>query len=311
MSNEQTPLWHFWQPRFWPLWLGLGLLRLIVLLPQRARMKVGSFVGGLAYRVAGSRVQVAHRNIELCFPELSPEEQNDLTRRHFQSLGKMAVEMAMGWWLSDAAIERLVTIEGEENLEQPVKDGQGILMLAGHFAGTEICGRYMKDRLPPMAAMYRPNNSPLMDEFMRRSRAQSVPQLITKNSIRELLKALKNGTPVWYAPDQAYVGKNAVLVDFCGEPGMTNPATSQLLKSGKAVLIPFFPMRNADDSGYHIIYEPPVENIPTDDIEADTALVNKALESHIRRVPEQYYWVHKRFKGRPEPYPNPYIQSKG
>jgi len=306
MSAKQTPLWHFWQPRYWFHWLGLGILRLIVCLPQRARMAIGSGLGSLAYRLVGSRRKIALRNIELCFPDLSPAEQQALTRKHFQSLGKMTIEMAMGWWISDDEVERLTTLEGHEHVLAALDKGQGVLMLGGHFAGTEVCGRYMKKRFPPMAAMYRPNNNALMDEFMRRSRAQSVPELITKSGIRNLLRALKNNTPVWYAPDQAYVGKNAVLVDFCGEPGMTNPATSQLLKSSGAVLIPFFPMRLADDSGYHIIYGAPVENIPTDDVEADTALVNRVLEEHIRRVPEQYYWVHKRFKGRPAPYPDPY-----
>jgi len=269
-------------------------------------MAIGGWIGALAYRVVASRRKIAQRNIELCFPDLSAEEQEALTRKHFKSLGKMAIEMAMGWWISDKEVEDLTTIEGQEHILEAFAEGKGVLMLSGHFAGSEIGGRFVKQHVPPMAAMYRPNNNPLVDELMRRSRLQSVPQLITKSGIRELLRALKKQVPVWYAPDQAYIGKNALLADFCGEPGMTNPATSQLLKSGNAVLIPFFPMRREDDSGYHMIFAPPVENIPTEDVQADTELVNKVLEEHIRRVPEQYYWVHKRFKGRPEPYPDPY-----
>jgi len=306
MSNEPTPLWHFWQPRYWFHWIGLGVLRLIVMLPQKARMAIGGGIGALGYSLVGSRRRIAQRNIELCFPEMPPEEQKNLTREHFRSLGKQTVEMAMSWWISDEEVESLITLEGTEHLMQLVADGEPVLMLAGHFAGTELGGRYMKPRLPPMAAMYRTNNNPLMNEIMRRSRSQSVPELITKDSVRSLLKALKNKTPVWYAPDQAYVGKAAILVPFCGEPAMTNPATSQLLKASKAKLVPFFPMRLADDSGYHIIFKPAVTGIPTDNIEADAELVNKALEEHIRQVPEQYYWVHKRFKGRPPPYPDPY-----
>jgi Kdo2-lipid IVA lauroyltransferase/acyltransferase len=158
--------------------------------------------------------------------------------------------------------------------------------------------------------MYRPNKNPLLNAFMWRSRSKSIRELITKDSVRQLLRALKNGSPVWYAPDQAYTGKNSVLADFCGVPAMCNPATTQLLKTSRATLVPFLPSRLADDSGYKITFLPIVDTLPTADVVADTTAINAILEQHIRNYPEQYYWVHRRFKGRPAPLPDAYARNQ-
>ena len=310
MNEAPQSLWHFWQPRYWPLWLGLGLLRIIVLFPQKMRMKMGALLGKITYLVAGERTFVAQRNIELCFPDLSPEEQLALTHKHFESLGKLGIEMGMCWWISDKEAEELFVIEGMENLEEAMRRDKGILLLCGHFAGVELSGRHMKDKLPSMAAMYRPNKNPLLNAFMLRSRAASTDELITKDSVRQLLRAMRNKKAIWYAPDQAYTGKNAVLVDFCGVPAMCNPATTQLLKTGGASLLPFLPSRLADDSGYKVEFLPVIDSIPSDDSAADTAQINAVFERHIREFPEQYYWVHRRFKGRPSNLGDAYAKTK-
>jgi KDO2-lipid IV(A) lauroyltransferase len=283
---------------------------MVVFLPQKQRMAVGALLGRLSHKLAGKRAFVAQRNIELCFPDLSPDEQRALTRKHFESLGKMAVEMGMSWWMSDAELKKIFVLEGQENIDEALSRDKGVLMLCGHFAGVELSGRRIVDILPPMAAMYRPNNNPLLNTFMWRSRSKSIPELITKNSVRQLLRALKNKKPVWYAPDQAYTGKNSVLADFCGVPAMCNPATSQLLKTSGATLVPFLPSRLADDSGYKVIFLPMVETLPTDDVVADTNAINRILEKHIREYPEQYYWVHRRFKARPAPLADAYARTK-
>lgn len=310
MNEASQPLWHFWQPRFWPLWAGLGLLRIIVLFPQKLRMKVGSLLGKLAYLLAGERAIVAQRNIELCFPNLSPVEQLMLTHKHFESLGKLAIEMGMGWWISDKEAEELFVIEGIENLKEAIRREKGILLLCGHFAGVELSGRALKNKLPQMAAMYRPNKNALLNAFMLRSRAASTEELITKDNVRQLLRALKQQKAVWYAPDQAYTGKNAVLVNFCGVPAMSNPATTQLVKASKASLLPFLPSRLPDDSGYKLQFLPIVDDIPSEDPVDDTIKINAVFERHIRNFPEQYYWVHRRFKGRPSNLGDAYGKTK-
>jgi KDO2-lipid IV(A) lauroyltransferase len=306
MSTEIVPLYRFWQPRYWPLWCGIVLLRLIILLPQFARMSVGRFLGRLVMRVAGDRRQVASRNLELCFPELDDAARNDLVRKHFESIGMGIIELGMAWWCSDAYMDSIVTLNGLEHLHTALGKGHGVLMLSGHFATTEVSGRPMKTRLPPMAAMYRPSNNRLTDQIMRRCRGRSTAVLIGKTGIRQLLKVLKANQPVWYAADQAYNRKGTVLVPFFNEPATTNTAISQISKISKAPVVPFFPFRIDNGKRYTIDILPALENFPSGDDAADALRINQILEQQIRKAPEQYYWVHRRFKGRPEGYPDPY-----
>jgi KDO2-lipid IV(A) lauroyltransferase len=306
MSTEIIPLYRFWQPRYWPLWCGIALLRLIVCLPQSARMAVGRLLGRLVMRVAGSRRKIASRNLELCFPELDGAARSDLVQKHFESIGMGIIELGMAWWCSDAYMDSIATINGIEHLQAALKKEHGVIILSGHFATTEISGRPMKALLPPMAAMYRPSNNPLTDQIMRRCRGRSTAELISKTGIRQLLKVLKANRPVWYAADQAYNRKGTALVPFFNEPATTNTAISQISKVSKTLVVPFFPFRIDNGKSYTIDILPALDNFPSGDDAADAARINQILEEQIRKAPEQYYWVHRRFKGRPEGYPDPY-----
>lgn len=312
MSADTTfiPLYRFWQPRFWPGWLVLAILRLLVMLPHSIRMACGRFLGRLACRLLSSRRKIARRNLEICFPEHSAQELDHLARRHFESLGMGVIELGMAWWCSDAELERLTVVTGAEHVQEALQNGTGAVMLSGHFAITEIAGRAMKPLLPPMAAMYRPSKNPMNDQVMRRCRGQSVPDLITKTSIRQLIKILKNNRAVWYAADQAYTGKGAELVEFFGVPAMTTTAISQIARVSKAPVIPMLPARLDNGRGYEIRYLPAFDDFPGDSALADAERVHALLEGHIRDYPEQYYWVHKRFKGRPAELPDLYAQPR-
>jgi KDO2-lipid IV(A) lauroyltransferase len=306
MNKTLIPLYHFWQPRYWPLWLGVGILRVIFCLPQPARMACGRFMGRLLHRFAGKRGHIARRNLQICFPELDESALGDLTQKHFESIGMSVIELGIAWWSSDQDIEKLATVNGVENIEAALNDGNGVLLLSGHFATTEISGRPLQPLMPPMAAMYRPSSNPLTDQIMRRCRGRSTAELITKSSIRQLLKVLKSNRIVWYAADQAYNRKGTVLVPFFGEPATTNTSISQISKISNARVVPFFPLRTNNGASYEINILPPLEKFPSGDDEADAIRINELLEQQIRKAPAQYYWVHRRFKGRPEGYPDPY-----
>ncbi|MGI9291325.1 MAG: LpxL/LpxP family Kdo(2)-lipid IV(A) lauroyl/palmitoleoyl acyltransferase [Gammaproteobacteria bacterium] len=306
MNEDFVPLYRFWKPRFWPAWIVLGILRLIVSLPQSLRMACGRGLGRLARRLLKSRRHIAEVNVRICFPELSEKEIDLLTVRHFESLGMGVIELGMAWWCSDKQLARLITVKGTESLLELVEQGQAVLMLSGHFALTEIAGRAMQPLLPPMAAMYRPSDNPMNDQIMRRCRGRSTPELITKTSIRRLVKLLKSNYPIWYASDQAYWGKGAELIPFFSEPAMTNTSLSQIARLGKATVVPFAPRRINNGERYEIEYLPPLDNFPSDDAISDAKRVNEFLEQRIRIAPEQYYWVHRRFKARPKDYPDPY-----
>jgi len=309
MTSELIPLYRFWQPRYWLLWLGVAFLRLIIFLPQSLRMGVGRMIGRLVWLLAGKRRHVASRNIEICFPELDERARKELVLKHFESIGMGVVELGISWWSSDSYIENITELNGVEHLDTALAQGNGVLILSGHFSTTEILGRPMKNLLPPVAAMYRPSNNPLTDQIMRRIRGKSIADLVTKTSIRQLLKMLKVNRPVWYAADQAYNRKGTVVVPFFDEPASTNTSVSQICKVSKAPVVPFFPFRIDNGKRYSATILPALENFPSGDDEADAARLNRILEDQIRKAPEQYYWVHRRFKGRPENYPDPYQQE--
>jgi KDO2-lipid IV(A) lauroyltransferase len=287
------------------VWAGLGLLRLCGLLPYRLQLGIGRALGRVAHRFAKERRAISRRNIELCFPELSPAERDALALAHFESLGISIVELGLGRWASDRRLLAMTRIEGTEHIRNATERGIGVILLSAHFTTLEISGRVLSLNCPPFDAVYRKNRSELMTEILRSNRERSARGTIEKNDIKSMVRSLREGTPVWYAPDQSYNRKQSALLPFFGVPSMTNTATGTLARLGKAVVIPFFP-RRLPEGGYLLTVLPPVEGIPSDDPVADTKKYLEILERQIRLCPEQYYWVHRKFKNRPEPLPDAY-----
>jgi KDO2-lipid IV(A) lauroyltransferase len=219
-----------------------------------------------------------------------------------------AIEQGMSWWASDERVRRLVRIEGVEHLERATAGGKGAVMLSGHFVATEFAGRIVRLCCPPVAALYRPNRNPMVNEMLRRGRSRWAVDLIAKDSMRQLIRRLSQGISVWYAPDQSYRRSYSVLVPFFGEPAMTNAALTHIARISGALVVPFFARRRADRHGYLITIEPALQGFPSVDAEADARRVNQLLEAQIRLAPEEYYWIHRRFKGRPG-LPDPYRAS--
>lgn len=305
-SHKPLLLLRFWQPRYWPLWLGVGLLRLLVLLPFRVQLLLGSAAGHIMYVLLPARRRVAAANLRLCFPELSAVARRRLLRRHFASLGIALFELAMTWWASDGRIRALVQFDGLENLREALNQGRGAVVLSGHFAGTELTGRALMQDIAELAAMYRPFRNPLLDELMQRARRRALHVLIPKDNLRQLIRTLRQGFAVWYAPDQSYRRQYSVLVPFFGEPAMTNAALTHIARLSGSPVVPYFPQRLDGARGYRVTILPALADFPSGDLATDAQRVTALFEEHIRRAPEQYYWVHRRFKGRPEGYPDPY-----
>jgi len=294
MDEYSTPLYRFLSPRYWLVWCGLGFLRLTMILPYRWQLVVGRAVGRLGMRVISKRRLIAKRNIELCFPELNDAERADLLRRHFESLGIALIEGALCWWASDKMLDPLVQIEGLEHIEKVLEKGNGAIMLTGHFAALDLGGRILTTKIP-VSPMYRPHRNPLFDEIVRRGRARhSTP--IPKSDVKGILRALKRNDAIWYAPDQSHRRRHSANVPFFSVAAPTNTATSTFARASGAAVVPFFPQRLADGKGYRLIIRPPLEDFPGDSPTEDAERINRLLEDEIRRMPEQYLWVHRRFK---------------
>lgn len=300
------PLARYWQPRYWPLWLGLCWLRLMSLLPFRWQLASGRLLGRLVWLALPGRRRIAATNIRLCFPELSAAEQAALVRDHFASLGMTLAEHGLASWSSEATIRRLVEVRGGEHLEAAAASGQGVVLLTGHFGPQEFSGLRLRPLHPKLAGVFRPNRNRFADAILARVRLRAVDELIPKKNVRRIIRALREGYGVWYAPDQSIRGAFSALVPFLGEPAMTNTALSEIARLGKALVIPLLPRRLPDGAGYVVEILAPLADFPGPDPVADALRVNQILEHHIRQCPEQYYWIHRRFKGRPAPWPDPY-----
>ncbi len=310
-GHTPQPLTRFWQPRYWPVWLGLGCLRLASLLPIEGQLAVGRGLGRLACRLAPKRRRIAARNLELCFPGLPAPERAALVRRHFESLGMTIMEHGLSWWASEELVRERVEVIGAENLQKAVATGRGVVMLTGHFGSQEFTGRTVPWIVADFGVLYRENRNPFVDEILRRIRARSAPRMIPKQSMRRMIRNLRRGIPVWYAPDQSHRRAFSALIPFFGEPAMTTTALSEIARLGNALVVPLLPRRYPESGRYTLEILPPLTDFPGASPEEDALRVNALLEAHIRKAPEQYYWVHRRFKGRPAPLPDPYTATAG
>ena len=297
----------FLHPRYWLLWLGLGVLWLVVQLPYALLLKLGRALGALMLLVAKSRRQIAARNLELCFPELSAAERTRLLRENFASSGIAFFEMAMSWWWPRARLARLAHIEGLEHLQAAQREGQGVILMSLHFTTLEI-GAALLGQRHTIDGMYREHNNPLFDYIQRhgRERHNRDASAIEREDVRAMLKVLRAGRAIWYAPDQDYGRKQSIFVPLFGVPAATVTATSKFARLGKARVVPFTQQRLADGSGYRLTIHPPLADFPGDSEEADCLRINQWIEQAVRQCPEQYLWAHRRFKTRPEGAPKLY-----
>ncbi len=305
MSDNRKPLQQFRAPRYWPAWIGMGALRIVCLLPHRVALTVGRGLGRIAERLAGGRRAVVRRNIELCFPELTTAERNALATKHFEALGMSLIEMGLGRWASDRMHRKIARLDGIEHLQQALDSGKGVILLSAHFTTLEISGRLLAMNCPPFDAVFRRNRSEFITELQRTGRERSADETIEKRDIKRMVRSLRAGRPVWYAPDQSYDRKGAAVIPFFGVPSMHTTATSTLARLGDAVTLPFFPRRLDDGSYVHTIL-PPLDDFPGSDPVEDTKKYVRVLEEHIRRCPEQYFWIHRKFKNLPEGYDDYY-----
>ena len=292
-------------PRYWPTWLALAILRVFEPLPFPLLVWLGRGIGALLARLPLGFVRIARRNLELCLPELSVDEREQILREHFHSLGIGVFETAISWWSSDARILKLTRLEGEEHLQAALARGRGAILLSAHFTTLEIGARALASRIAT-SIMYRPTRNLVLERFLARNRSRQAKRAIPRDDVRTLITALKSNEPVWYAPDQSYRKKGAEMVQFFHLPAATNTATSRLAPMTGAAVLPYFPERLPGSSGYRMVIQPMLENFPTDDPAADARRFNELIEAQVRRVPAQYLWIHRRFKGLTPDYPNYY-----
>jgi KDO2-lipid IV(A) lauroyltransferase len=297
-------------PRYAAALLGYAWMRSVVLLPFAWQLAFGKRLGRLARRVLRERRQIAARNLEICFPELSDAERERLLRAHFEALGASLVEMSMGWFGSEETVRRHVQVVGAEHLRSALERGRGVILFSAHFTTFEFFWPALAPLCTRLCGMYKTQRNPIMNRMMNKGRLRNYAALFTKNNVREMLRELARNSVVWYAADQSYGGKASALIPFFAEPAMTNTAISRIAKASGATVLPYFCRRLPDEETYLMQIGAPLDDLPSDDPASDTRRLIGLLEDYIRGCPEQYWWIHQRFKGRPAPFPDVYASVR-
>jgi KDO2-lipid IV(A) lauroyltransferase len=282
---------------------------LLARFPLRVQWWLGTGVGELAYRILPRRRHIAEVNIALCFPELSHEEQVQLARRAFHSNGIGILEIGLAWFRNPATFLPVTRVHGLEHITRALAQGKGILALGGHYSSLDLCGTLVT-RFVEADVMQRDHNNALLNAVMTRARERHYGVALSAKDLRGLLRRLRENRTIWYATDQDYGRKGIVFAPFFGVETASITATSRIVERSGCAVLPFSHFRRADAVGYDIYFHPPLENFPSGDDIADAALVNATIEQEVRRHPEQYLWMHRRFKTRPGPQdPDLYLRD--
>jgi len=289
----------FFLPKYWLTWVGVITLYTISWLPYKLQLAMGRILGRLMMKIGGSRLKVAQKNIDVCFPQLSQAERQTMVKQNFENTGIGLFETGMGWWWPDWRIERKIEVSGLEHLEQIKAQDHGVLLLTIHFLCLEFVGR-ATGHVHPLVAFYRPNHNQLMEYFQHRGRARSNKYMVDKSNVKGMIRALRDKETCVYLPDQDYGRKRSIFVPFFNVKETASTIGTMVFAKGRNVkTMMLVPRRKTDNSGYLLEFLPALENFPSGDDEQDIIRVNQAVEQAILKQPEQYMWLHRRFKTRP------------
>ena len=276
-----------------------ALMWLVRFLPFSLISMIGNAAGAVAYWLIPERRRVTQINLEKCFPGMKPAERQTLAKAHFGAFCRSFVDRAILWWAPRARIERLVRIEGLEHLR--ALGGAPAILFVPHFVGLDA-GLTRLTCETNLVAMYANQKDPKFGELLRRGRSRFGDQRLVsrQEGIRATLAAMREGRPFYYLPDQDYGPSDTVFVPFFGVPAATVPGLARIAQVAGARVLPCVTRLLPGGAGYVLRIEPPWDNFPTGDPLADTRRMNEYIERRVLEMPEQYFWMHKRFKTRPE-----------
>jgi lipid A biosynthesis lauroyl/palmitoleoyl acyltransferase len=295
----------FLQPRYWYAWLILVYLRIMSWFPSRVFWLLGSALGWFFSLFPTPACRVAVRNIELCFPELSPRERRRLVQRHFRLSGYAVISLAIAWWAPKWRVRRFIKLRDRHYLDEALASGKNAILLAPHFIGLDMGGSRVSLEWKSVS-MYRKSRNLFLEYlFQRRSRFGAVV-VERMSNLKLLIKLIRQGLPFYYLPDQDMGERASVFAPFFGIPAATVTALSRIAESTNAAVIPCVTRILPGGRGYEVRFYPPLENFPSADPVADAGRMNQEIEKWVREMPEQYMWSYRRFKTRPNNEPSLY-----
>jgi len=279
----------------------LACLRLSSKLPYRAQMSMGSVAGRIIRIFARNRRTIAARNLELCFPEMSDAQRKQYLNEHFASLGRALFEAGLAYFAPDERLRSLSQVNGLDNLQHALSYGHGAILVAAHFTSMELCGRLLGLEAD-YDAVIRPFSNPDIDAIVHEGRHRAARRVIPKKSFKQFLKGLQANRAILITVDQATTASNKVMAPFFGVPAATSINAARIAQNTGAAVLPVLWLRAPDLSGYRVEIGAALTDFPSGNAMNDACTLNALVEDQILEAPEQYYWIHRRFKNEPSPY---------
>ena len=289
---------NFLHPKFYPTWILVFLMKISTRIPFKVQLKIGRLIGRLMFILSGHLKKVAEKNLGLCFPEKNKQQINFLVKKNFEEMGISIFETANAYFANNNKISKRLEVRNEKYLREAIENHKSIILLSSHFLSLMMGGRALLIKGYTTANIYRPQNNKLFDEIMKSSYLKNGALMIKTKDTRSILKAIKSKTPIWYAPDQDLGPKNSIFAPFFNISTATVSATSRLADNSNTVVIPYHFNRQKDK--YIMEFLKPLRSYPTKDPVKDASKTNAILEKQILKYPDQYLWIHKRFKTRPD-----------
>jgi len=254
------------------------------------------------YRTVHGLRNVMRVNLRICYPDMAPEDREQLVKRNFEEWGISFLEIATSWWGNPEDIPDNISFVGSEHLDKALAEDNGVILLGAHFSTLELGSLLVRKHIGqdrPMHIVYRTQKNLLFNAHMLRGRLRHVTSCVHSKEGRKIVKLVRSKELLWYAPDHDHGPRNAVFAPFFGHPAATLTTTSTLAQINGAAVILMGTYRNKDDNGYSVHFYPPLENFPSDDTLLDATRVNQLIEEAVAVAPEQYMWAHRRFKTQP------------
>ena len=286
-------------PVLWPVWFAAAFMWLVARLPLSWIFTVGQGVGWLGYHLAGSRRHITQVNISKCFPQLDTDQQRKLVRDNFRHTGIGAVEIALPWLNPTRDLSKHYRVEGIEHLMAAQALGRGVVLVGAHYTTIDITSQFLST-LGFVDVMYRRNKNPVWEWLQTRGRRHHFEGVVERGDMRQIIKRLKSGRAMWYAADQDYGRKHSVFAPFFGIATATITVSSRLAERNDSPVLMLHQLRDIRRRTWTLRFSPVLTNFAQGDLESDATALNQMLESSLRQVPEQYLWMHRRFKTRPQ-----------
>ncbi len=294
INNRRPAIWKY--PLAWCLY---GVCWLLAQLPYSWLLFIGQGIGRLFALLVKSRIRVIEKNLATCFPDMNTVELKAVVKRNCLETGMMLSQTIKAFFAKNNQLFDQLGIEGQEYLTKVLDQGQGVLLVSGHFTALDVGGRVICQHFP-VAGVYRPHKHPVMEYVVKKARKKYATKMFSRDELKSIVRYLKAGGVVWYAPDQNYRRGQSIFVDFFGTPAATITATHQLARMTQCRVMFYSVVRLPNRPYYRLSIKPALEDFPSTDVVKDTLRVNHAIESLVQEAPEQYLWMHKRFKTRPK-----------